>query len=185
MNLKIVTPPIYNTSTSTNPEFKVSNKPHIERDIAVDVNVTEWTWSVSVSDRERNIDKRFVTRGLVEVRDSGHGYELGIVKEVGLGIVQERGLNDVVGDGILFVGVVDGEPGVPFSGGGGAGVRVREVGDGEWVNSELGDLRASDYQDEVPEKEADYDHDDEYAEAVKATGWHCLEFDYVGIQAEY
>ena len=161
MNLKSVTPQNFNTSIYTSLEFKVSSKPHIERDFAVDVNVTEWTWSVSVSDCERNIDKRFVTRGLVEVRDSDLGYELGIENDVGLGIVQELGLNDVVGDGILFVGVVDGEPGVPFAGGGGAGIGVREVGDGEWVDSELRDLRAADYQGEVPDEEADYDHDDE------------------------
>ena len=155
MNLKSVPPPIiFNKSTPTILEFNPTKKLHNERDSAVDVNVTEWHWSVSVADRERSVDKRFVTHGLVEVRDADLGYELGFVNLRGLGFVHERGLNEVVGDRKLFVGVSDGEPGVPVAGDSEVWVSVGEVGDGEWVDSELGEYRAVDDQDDVPDEVA-------------------------------
>ena len=63
-----------------------------------------------------------------------------------------------VGDGHPVVGVIDGELGVPVSGDGGVGVEVREVRDGDWVDSELWQDRAVVGDEEVKDVEAECGH---------------------------
>lgn len=135
-------------SPTTSFEFSPSQKLHIERDRAtcpVRVDVAERPSDhVGVSGGEGSVDEGLVPLGLFEGRDSGVGDELGPV--------EDRRVDGVVVDGELLVRVVGGEADVPVAGDGSVG--GGEVGEGERVDSELGEARAED----EPEDEDDHAH---------------------------
>ena len=135
-------------SPTTSFEFSPSQKLHIERDRAtcpVRVDVAERPSDhVGVSGGEGSVDEGLVPLGLFEGRDSGVGDELGPV--------EDRRVDGVVVDGELLVRVVGGEADVPVAGDGGVG--GGEVGEGERVDSKLGEARAED----EPEDEDDHAH---------------------------
>ena len=135
-------------SPTTSFEFSPSQKLHIERDRAtcpVRVDVAERPSDhVGVSGGEGSVDEGLVPLGLFEGRDSGVGDELGPV--------EDRRVDGVVVDGELLVRVVGGEADVPVAGDGRVG--GGEVGEGERVDSKLGEARAED----EPEDEDDHAH---------------------------